>query len=85
MKKNSLVIINNEKVFKEGSKLYCDNLDMKVLPEGLSVKHDVEFIVRSSKNKGSQPLNLENIKPASNIFQFIYFILNTFRISHSSC
>ena len=58
MKKNPLVIINNEKVFEQGSKYYCDNLDMKVLPEGLSVKHDVEFIVRSSKIKGSHELNL---------------------------
>ena len=79
MKKNPLVIINNEKVFKQGTGHYCDNLDMKVLPEGLSSQHDVEFIVRSSKIKGSQPLNLENIKVASNIFKFIYFIINTFR------
>ena len=79
MKKNPLVIINNEKVFKQGSELYCDNLDMKVLPEGLSIQHDVEFIVRSSKIKGSQPLNLKNIKIASNIFKFIYFIINTFK------
>ena len=79
MKKNPLVIINNEKVFKQGSELYCDNLDMKVLPEGLSIQHDVEFIVRSSKIKGSQPLYLKNIKVASNIFKFIYFIINTFK------
>ena len=79
MKKNPLVIINNEKVFKQGSEHYCDNLDMKVLPEGLSTQHDVEFIVRSSKIKGSQPLNLKNIKVASNIFKFIYFIINSFK------
>ncbi len=79
MKKNPLVIINNEKVFKQGSEHYCDNLDMKVLPEGLSTQHDVEFIVRSSKIKGSQSLNLKNIKVASNIFKFIYFIINSFK------
>ena len=84
MKKNPLVIINNEKVFKQGSEHYCDNLDMKVLPEGLSVQHDVEFIVRSSKIKGSQQLNLENIKVASNIFKFIYFIINTFKKKRAS-
>jgi glycosyltransferase involved in cell wall biosynthesis len=79
MKKNPLVIINNEKVFKQGGEYYCDNLDMKVLPEGLTAQHDVEFIVRGSKIKGSQSLNLENIKVASNIFKFIYFIINTFK------
>ena len=84
MKKNPLVIINNEKVFKQGSEYYCDNLDMKVLPEGLGAQHDVEFIVRSSKIKGSQQLNLENIKVASNIFKFIYFIINTFKKKRAS-
>ena len=79
MKKNPVIIINNEKVFKDGDNHYCDNLDMKVLPEGLNANHEVEFIVRSSKDKGSQPLNLRSIKVASNIFKFIYFIINTFK------
>ena len=79
MKKNPVIIINNEKVFKDGDNHYCDNLDMKVLPEGLNANHEVEFIVRSSKVKGSQPLNLRSIKVASNIFKFIYFIINTFK------
>ena len=31
-----LVIINNEKIFKEDDAFYCDNLDLKILPEGLN-------------------------------------------------
>ena len=84
MKKNPVIIINNEKVFKDGDNHYCDNLDMKVLPEGLNANHEVEFIVRSSKDKGSQPLNLRSIKVASNIFKFIYFIINTFKKKNTS-
>ena len=84
MKKNPVIIINNEKVFKDGDNHYCDNLDMKVLPEGLNANHEVEFIVRSSKVKGSQPLNLRSIKVASNIFKFIYFIINTFKKKNTS-
>ena len=84
MKKNPVIIINNEKVFKDGDNHYCDNLDMKVLPEGLNANHEVEFIVRSSKDKGSQPLNLRSIKVASNIFKFIYFIINTFKKKNAS-
>ena len=63
MKKNPLVIINNEKVFKEGSKLYCDNLNMKVLPEvhphvvdeclsrkrPVIIFEDISYIVRDKK------------------------------------
>ena len=84
MKKNPVIIINNEKVFKDGDNHYCDNLDMKVLPEGLNANHEVEFIVRSSKVKGSQSLNLRSIKVASNVFKFIYFIINTFKKKNTS-
>ena len=79
MNKNPLVIINNEKVFKEGNDYYCDNLDMKVLPEGLGNYHQVQFVVRSSKKKGAQKINLKNISIASNIFSFIYFIFKTLK------
>ena len=77
---SSLVIINNEKVFKENGSFYCDNLDLKVLPEGLSDYHRIRYIVRSSNIKGNQKINLEDIKVASNIFKFIYFIVKTFKI-----
>ena len=50
---NSLVIINNEKIFKENNGFFCDNLDLKVLPEGLNNYHHVHYIVRDSNKKGS--------------------------------
>ena len=36
MSYNNLVIINNEKVFKENNNFYCDNLDLKIIPEELN-------------------------------------------------
>ena len=33
---NKLVLINNEKVSKKENKFYCENIDMKSIPEGLS-------------------------------------------------
>ena len=81
---NSLVIINNEKVFKENDSFYCDNLDLKVLPEGLNNYHQVQYIVRQSSKKGNQKINLKDIKVASNIFKFIYFILKTFKTPNIS-
>ena len=77
----NLIIINNEKIFKENDTFYCDNLDLKVLPEGLNQYHRVQYIVRSSsKNKkGYQKINLKSIEVASNIFKFIYFVLKTFK------
>ncbi len=79
-----LIIINNEKIFKENSNFYCDNLDLKILPEGLDRHYRVEYIVRNSNTKGNQKINLKNIKIASNIFKFIYFILKTFKIPNAT-
>ena len=56
MKKKNLVIINNEKMLKDGESIFCDNLDLKVLPEGLRHYYDVEYIVRKSKKRGGHKL-----------------------------
>ena len=74
-----LVIINNEKIFKENETFYCNNLDLKILPEELNEYYSVQYIVRSSSKKSDQKINLKNIKVAPNIFKFIYFILKTFK------
>ena len=80
MNKNSLTIINNEKIFKHNNDFYCDNLDLKIIPEGLSDYYEIHYIVRNSNKKGNQKINLKNIKVAKNIFKFIYFIFKTFNI-----
>ena len=84
MIKKPIVIINNEKIFRQNNDYYCANYAMKVLPEGLNAYHTVQFIVRSSKKKSGHKLNLENIKVASNIFKFLYFIFKTFKIKNVS-
>ena len=80
----NLIIINNEKVFMENKNFYCDNLDLKILPEDLNNYYKVEYIVRKSDKKKVQKINLDNVKPASNIFKFIYFIYKTFKVSNGS-
>ena len=84
MSYKNLIIINNEKIFKENNNFYCDNLDLKILPEGLNEYHEVQYIVRNSNKKGGQKINLENIKVASNIIKFIYFVFKTFKIPNVS-
>ena len=76
-----LVIINNEKIFKENESFYCDNLDLKVLPEELNKYYHVQYIVRRSKKKGNQKINLKNIKITSNILKLFYFVIKTFKKS----
>ena len=71
MSYKNLVILNNEKIFIENDSFYCDNLDLKILPEELNNYHKVEYIVRKSNKKGHQKINLKNVKVASSIFKFI--------------
>ena len=47
----NLVIINNEKVFKENNSFYCDNLNLKIIPEELNEYHEVQYIARRSNKK----------------------------------
>ena len=84
MSYNNLVIINNEKVFKENNSFYCDNLDLKIIPEELNEYYKVQYIVRSSNKKGKQNIKLSDIKTASNIFQFVYLVFKTFKIPNTS-
>ena len=79
-----LIIINNEKVFEENKNFYCDNLDLKILPEDLNNYYKVQYIVRSSNKKKDQKINLDNVKPSSNIFKFIYFIYKTLKFSNAN-
>ena len=79
MSENSLVIINNEKVCEKGNEFYCDNYNFKILPEGLNNYYQVQYIVRSSNKQGGHKINLQNIKIASNIIQFVYFVISTFK------
>ena len=83
MQNNELVVINNEKVSKENNQFYSRNYNFKILPEGLNNFFKVKYIVRKSNVKENHRLNLQNIKIASNIIQFIYFVVSTFKNKNS--
>ena len=75
----NLVIINNEKVFQEANSFYCDNIDMKSIPEGLSNQLEVLFIGRKSIVERFHKINLKKIIIKSNIFSFLFAIFKTFK------
>jgi|TARA_B100001964_G_scaffold34657_1_gene36977 glycosyltransferase involved in cell wall biosynthesis len=83
MKNNSLVIISNEKIFKHYENFFCDNIEMKSLPEGLGNSYDITYIARASKIKRNHPINLKKIKIASNIFAYVFLILKTLKIPNA--
>ena len=84
MNKNPLVIINNEKIFRQGNDFYCDNVDMSIIPSEFKNFQQTLFIGRKSKKKGGHKIDLENTKPASNILTFLYLIFKTFKIQKNS-
>ena len=48
---NQIAIISNESVFQNDNDFFCDNIDMKSIPEGLSKNFEVVMISRKSKKK----------------------------------
>ncbi len=75
---NNLVIVENEKIFQEKNKFYCDNIDAKSIPEGINNFRKIYLIARKSKAKRVQQINLSQVKIGSNIFLFLNLILKTF-------
>ena len=75
----NLVVLNNEKISKKNNRFYCRNFNFKILPEGLNKFFNVYYIARKSKTDEHHELNLQNVKVASNIIQFIYYIVSTFK------
>ena len=76
---SNLVVLNNEKISKKDSKFYCRNFNFKILPEGLNKFFNVQYIARKSKTKEHHELSLNNVKIASNIIQFVYYVISTFK------
>ena len=74
-----LIIINKEKIFEKDNSFYCDNIDLKTIPEGLNKNFKISFIARKSNIKRFHKINLENIEIASNIFTFLFSIFKTFK------
>ena len=84
MSYNNLVIINNEKISNEKNSFYCDNIDIKSIPESLNKNFNVTVIARNSKVKRSHQISLEKIEISSNIFSFLSSVLKTFKKNKAS-
>ena len=81
MSYKNLTIINNEKISSEENNFYCDNIDIKTIPEELNKTFQVKLIARKSKYKQVSKINLQDVIGASNLFDFLYKIFRTFKIS----
>ena len=68
---SNLVVLNNEKISKKNNKFYSRNFNFKILPEGLNKFFNVQYIARKSNTDEHHELNLQSVKIASNIIQFV--------------
>ena len=80
---DNLVVLNNEKISKKNNKFYCRNFNFKILPEGLNKFFNVQYIARKSKSEEYHELDLPSVKIASNIIQFIYYVISTFKYKNT--
>ena len=44
IQKKNLIIINKEKIFQNEGNFYCDNIDMKTIPEELDKIFNTTFV-----------------------------------------
>ena len=76
---DKLTIISNESISADKGIFYCDNIELKSIPEGLSKNYEVLNIGRKSKVKRSFKINLVRTIATSNIFDFLFSISKTFK------
>ena len=74
-----LFIISNESIFQKENSYFCDNIDLKTIPQGLNETFKVLSISRKSNLDRFHKINLNNIKIGKNIFSFLNSIFATFR------
>ena len=78
-----LFIISNESIFDYGESFFCDNIDLKSTPEGLSNAFEVNLIGRKSTKIRSHKINIKNIKTYRNILSYLLGILRSLKEKNS--
>jgi len=81
--KKKLFIITNENFYFDKKSYYCDNIDLKSIPEELSKYFYVNIIARKSNTQRSKLVKYFNIEISKNIFSFLLFVSNTFKYKNS--
>ncbi len=84
MHKKKIFIFSNESISEKSNSFYCDNLDMKSIPEGLSETFEVNLLARNSSINRKHKINNVRIELAKNIFSFIKKILKTIKKKENS-
>ena len=78
--KNKLFIISNESIYVDKTnQFFCDNLDLKSIPEGLIQYFEVNIIGRYSYKKRTKKIDIKKINIFRNIFAYLYCVFKSFK------
>ena len=81
--KKKLFIFTNESISTVDEKFYCDNIDLKSTPEGLSKKFEVNLFARKSNKRRAHEIKIKKIKIFNNFFSYISSVLAASKIEDS--
>ena len=72
-----LFIITNESYYEKSGSHYCDNIDLKSIPEELTKYIEVNVIARKSVIQRTKLVKNFKIRTANNILSFLYSVLDS--------
>ena len=78
-----LFVISNESIFESENKYFCDNIDFKSTPEGLSNSFNVVIVARKSKKPRTHKINVDKINLSESIFTFLKTIIQNLKSDDS--
>ena len=79
--KNKIFIITNESIYlNKNNDFYCDNIDLKSIPEELDRFFDIHIIGRASSAKRSKKINLKKINIFNNFVSYLIEIIKSFKM-----
>ena len=74
--KNKLYIISNEKISEENDRKFCDNIDIKSIPESLNSFYEVNLLGRYSSKNRTKLINIDRIDVSKSPFHLFKQIVN---------
>ena len=78
--KKKLFLITNESIYVDKkNNFFCDNIDIKSIPENLNKYSKVNLIGRYSKIDRSKKIDINNISIFKNIFTYLFYIYQSFK------
>ena len=75
--KKKLFIFSNESIYSNNDKFFCENIDLKTTPEGLSKRFEINLFGRKSFKQRAHEIKIKKIKVFTNIFSYISAVINS--------